>query len=168
MSAMSVNKKALYGGLSAVSAVAIGAAVVSAAGPTSGGAQPAGTVVSNPDLSDGVFYGAIQDIHPRGVPGDPGEWRTWAMPSQVQARITVDQGVVTRVEAVNYPRQNRMSRSLSQRAIARIEQYALDAQGDVANWDREEDDTHFVTGATVTSLLFVASIQDALDQSVAR
>ena len=72
----------------------------------------------------------------------------------VQVRITVADGKITDSTAVAYPNENFRDQQINDVALPILAQEVLDAQG--ANIDH-------VSGATVTSDGYVASLQSALD-----
>lgn len=72
----------------------------------------------------------------------------------VQVRITVGAGTVVAVEAVQVPDENRHDREINARAVPVLDAEALAAQS---------ADIDTVSGATVTSRGYVASLQSALD-----
>lgn len=74
----------------------------------------------------------------------------------VQVEITVTGDVVTDATAITYPNGNRHDQQINAYAIPILEAATVDAQS--ANLD-------MVSGATVTSRGYVASLQDALDQA---
>ena len=74
----------------------------------------------------------------------------------VQVRITVTDGVLTDATAIAYPNGDRHDQQINAYAIPILEAATVEAQS--ANLD-------MVSGATVTSRGYVASLQDALDQA---
>lgn len=74
----------------------------------------------------------------------------------VQVQITVSGGSVTDVQAIDYPHQNGEDLQINSYAIPRLTTEALAAQS--AQID-------MVSGATVTSRGYIASLQSALDQA---
>jgi len=121
------------------------AATIAVARPP-GGAQtvfdlPAGVDVRNPDavLKDGTFTGFTDEI-PSG---------------SLQVTATVSGGQITQI-VVNYPRGERHSRVLNDNAVPQLVEEALRAQ---------DTQIRFVSGATNTSRGFIASLQDAINQS---
>lgn len=102
---------------------------------------PAGVEIRNPDaeLTDGTFPGFADEI-----PSGP-----------LQVTATVSGGQITRI-AVNYPRGERHSRVLNDNAVPQLVDEALRAQ---------DTRIRFVSGATNTSRGFIASLQDAINQS---
>lgn len=93
-------------------------------------------------LRDGVFAGAVQEI-PSG---------------EVQVTATVAGGRIERLD-VEYPRHERHSRVLNDHAVPLLADAALRSQ--VAGLD-------FVSGATNTSMGFMGSLQDAINQAAGR
>lgn len=74
----------------------------------------------------------------------------------VEVRITVSNGRVTAVEAVEYPTASARDRSINARAIPQLNSEAMIAQS--ARID-------MVSGATYTSRGYLTSLQSALDQA---
>jgi uncharacterized protein with FMN-binding domain len=74
----------------------------------------------------------------------------------VQVRITVTDGVVTDATAIAYPNGDRHDQQINAYAIPILEAATVEAQS---------ADLDMVSGATVTSRGYVASLQDALDQA---
>jgi uncharacterized protein with FMN-binding domain len=100
-------------------------------------ADPGGSAASG---SDGTFVGASVDTR-------------WG---PVQVQITVADGEITQATAVEYPTANDRDQEINSYAIPVLEQETVDAQGDGVD---------MISGATVTSRGYVASLQDALDQA---
>jgi len=74
----------------------------------------------------------------------------------VQVRITVQDGKITAAEAVQYPRASARNTQINDRALPLLDKGAVEAQSAAV-------DT--VSGATVTSDGYLASLQSAIDQS---
>jgi len=74
----------------------------------------------------------------------------------VQVRITVTNGTVTAVEAVEYPQNNPRDAQINAYAIPQLNSEALSAR--TASID-------MVSGATYTSEGYIGSLQSALDQA---
>jgi uncharacterized protein with FMN-binding domain len=74
----------------------------------------------------------------------------------VQVRITVSNGKITQATAVTYPSGNRRDQEINAFALPVLEQEAVAAQS--AQIDH-------VSGATVTSDGYLASLQSAIDQA---
>lgn len=74
----------------------------------------------------------------------------------VQVEITVADGKITAVEAVEYPQQNPRDRQINASALPVLAQEATQAQS---------ADIDVVSGATVTSEGYIQSLQSALDQA---
>jgi uncharacterized protein with FMN-binding domain len=72
----------------------------------------------------------------------------------VQVQITVQNGRVTRADAIDYPHDSGQSRDINSQAIPQLNQEALQAQS--AHIDT-------VSGATYTSGGYQQSLQSALD-----
>jgi uncharacterized protein with FMN-binding domain len=90
--------------------------------------------------SDGTFTGASVDTR-------------WG---PVQVEITVSDGAITEATAVDFPSGNGRDQQINAYAIPVLEQETVDVQS--AGID-------MVSGATVTSRGYVASLQDAIDQA---
>jgi uncharacterized protein with FMN-binding domain len=90
--------------------------------------------------SDGTFVGASVDTR-------------WG---PVQVQITVADGAITEATAVEYPTSNGRDQQINAYAIPQLEQETLDVQGSGVD---------MISGATVTSRGYVASLQDAIDQA---
>lgn len=90
-------------------------------------------------LADGVFTGATHVI----------------ASGPLTVTMTVADGRIARLD-VDYPRGNRHSRALNDRAVPVLVASALEAQG---------ADVDLVTGATATTAGFVGSLQDAIDRA---
>jgi uncharacterized protein with FMN-binding domain len=88
----------------------------------------------------------------RTVTGDtvPTRW------GPVQVRVTLNDGRITKVEAVRLPSDNPRDQEINGFAVPRLEQEALSAQN--ARID-------MVSGATYTSEGYVRSLQSALDKA---
>ena len=74
----------------------------------------------------------------------------------VQVQITTDHGQVTAVEVVQYPSGNGTDEEINSRALPVLVEETLSAQS--ASID-------MVSGATVTSVGYVGSLQSALDEA---
>ena len=74
----------------------------------------------------------------------------------VQVQITTDHGQVTAVEVVQYPSGNGTDEEINSRALPVLVDETLSAQS--ASID-------MVSGATVTSVGYVGSLQSALDEA---
>jgi uncharacterized protein with FMN-binding domain len=74
----------------------------------------------------------------------------------VQVRITVANGTVTAVEAVDYPQNNPRDAQINAYAIPQLNSEVLAAKS--ASID-------MVSGATYTSEGYISSLQSALDQA---
>lgn len=103
--------------------------------PSGSSAAPAGGTAT-----DGTFTGDAADTR-------------WG---PVQVRITVSDGVVTAVTAVDYPQNNQRDVEINQFAIPQLDQEATAARSATI-------DT--VSGATVTSDGYIQSLQSALDKA---
>jgi uncharacterized protein with FMN-binding domain len=74
----------------------------------------------------------------------------------VQVELTVEDGVITAVDVVQYPRENARDVEINSYAIPTLVQATLDQQG---------ADIDMVSGATVTSVGYLQSLQSALDRA---
>jgi uncharacterized protein with FMN-binding domain len=74
----------------------------------------------------------------------------------VQVEITVENGRITRSEAVQYPTENRRDQEINAYAVPQLNSEAVSAQS--ASIDA-------ISGATVTSEGYVQSLQSAIDQA---
>ncbi|WP_019068828.1 FMN-binding protein [Streptomyces hokutonensis] len=72
----------------------------------------------------------------------------------VQVRVTLRNGKITKVAAVEYPKADPLEEQLNDYAVAQLEQEALSAQS---------ADIDVVSGATYTSQGYQQSLQSALD-----
>jgi uncharacterized protein with FMN-binding domain len=90
-------------------------------------------------LADGVFVGETQLI----------------ASGPLTVTMTVTDGRIAQLD-VDFPRGNRHSRALNDRAVPQLVESALEAQG---------TDIDLVTGATATTAGFIGSLQDAIDNA---
>ena len=74
----------------------------------------------------------------------------------VQVRITVEDGKITKSEAVQYPTQNHRDQEINSYAVPQLNSEVVDQQS--ATIDA-------VSGATVTSDGYLQSLQSAIDQA---
>lgn len=74
----------------------------------------------------------------------------------VQVELTVEGGVITAVDVVQYPQDNPRDVEINSYAIPALVQETLDQQS---------ADIDMVSGATVTSVGYLQSLQSALDQA---
>jgi len=74
----------------------------------------------------------------------------------VQVELTVENGVITAVDVVQYPQENHEDVEINSYAIPVLVQETLDQQS---------ADIDMVSGATVTSEGYLQSLQSALDQA---
>jgi uncharacterized protein with FMN-binding domain len=116
------------------------------------GASPAASPGASPVASDAAE--SAPAAAPVTVAGDAYEIR-WGT---VQVAVTVADGVIVDVQALELPSGDRRSASLSDRAEPRLREAALEAQS---------ADIDTVSGATYTSRAYAASLQSALDQLAA-
>ncbi|MEH3075554.1 MAG: FMN-binding protein [Quadrisphaera sp.] len=112
---------------------------------TGAGAEPSASAASEPpssssSSSSGTYTGQSADTR-------------WG---PVQVRITVTDGRITDVEAVEYPQENHHDVEINSWALPRLQQEVLAAQS--AQVDA-------VSGATVTSDGYLTSLQSAIDQA---
>ena len=108
----------------------------------SGAGQTSALVRQRPSAASrgATFTGAVSDT----------QW------GPVQVRITVQDGKITAAEAVQYPRASARNTQINDRALPLLDKGAVEAQSAAV-------DT--VSGATVTSDGYLASLQSAIDQS---
>lgn len=99
---------------------------------------PAATPAADAAYRDGTVTGAAIGIR-------------WGA---VQVQVTITDGVITEVTAVELPDGDRHSAQLSQRAEPQLRSSALATQG---------ADVDIVSGATYTSVAYAQSLQAALD-----
>ena len=99
---------------------------------------PAATPAADAAYRDGTVTGAAIGIR-------------WGA---VQVQVTITDGVITEVTAIELPDGDRHSAQLSQRAEPQLRSSALATQG---------TDVDIVSGATYTSLAYAQSLQAALD-----
>lgn len=114
---------------------------------TGAGAEPSASAASEPpssssssSSSSGTYTGQSADTR-------------WG---PVQVRITVADGRITDVEAVEHPQENHHDVEINSWALPRLQQEVLAAQS--AHVDA-------VSGATVTSDGYLTSLQSAIDQA---
>ncbi len=74
----------------------------------------------------------------------------------VQVELTVEAGVITAVDVVQYPQDNPRDLEINSYAIPALVQETLDQQS---------ADIDMVSGATVTSVGYLQSLQSALDEA---
>ncbi len=129
-------KKPLYVALGALSVAVLGASQVAALQQGDPLTAPDGATPAK-DLADGTFT------------GEPAYLAT----GPVQVTIEVDGGRIVDVSAT-YPTGNRHSHALNTPAVVQLREATLASQ------DAELD---LVTGATFTSLMYMESLQSALD-----
>jgi uncharacterized protein with FMN-binding domain len=113
--------------------------------PIGGSTSSAGG--STPSTSPGSGSAATSST----VTGDPTDTRF----GPVQVRVTVTNGTVTAVEAIDYPNGSGRDQEINSYAIPQLNQEALQAGN--ASID-------MVSGATYTSQGYIGSLQSALDQ----
>jgi uncharacterized protein with FMN-binding domain len=101
--------------------------------------QPAEVFVESSGYANGVFLGTAEDT----------EW------GDVQVQVTISDGGIVDVEAVQYPT-GRKSSSINAQAVPMLEAEAVALQS---------ADVDIVSGATYTSRSYADSLQAALDQA---
>jgi uncharacterized protein with FMN-binding domain len=116
-----------------------GGTVVASGGPASGGSRSGGSSTSSSGGSGTYTGDAVQT-----------RW------GPVQVAITVENGRITKSDAVVYPQENGRDVEINNSALPILAQEVVDAQS--AQIDA-------VSGATVTSDGYVQSLQSALDQA---
>ncbi|EOT45930.1 MULTISPECIES: FMN-binding protein [Enterococcus] len=75
----------------------------------------------------------------------------------VQVQITIQNGVLSNVDVLSYPTNDRKSQMINQQALPTYKQEAIDAQS---------SSIQLVSGATETYNGFTGSLQDALNQAL--
>ncbi|HVU12580.1 MAG TPA: FMN-binding protein [Phototrophicaceae bacterium] len=101
---------------------------------------PAPTIVSNATYRDGIYSGNEADA-------------SWGL---VQVQATIQGGKLTDVQFLDYPRDRRTSQQINAIAMPYLVREALQAQSGHVD---------VISGATLTSQAFVASLTDALNQA---
>ena len=128
--------------------VASAPAAVSTSGPgTSSGGTTPGTTTTPPSTSS-----SAASTSAKTVTGDAVDTR-WG---PVQVQITVRNGAITAVQAVEYPQNNPRDQQINAYAIPQLNDEALSAKS--ASID-------MVSGATYTSEGYLSSLQSALDKA---
>ena len=128
----------------------LAALVATSAGTTSTGTASTGTTSTGTTSTGTTTTGKAAPAEATSYDGAVVATR-WG---PVQVRITVGAGTVVAVEAVQVPDENRHDREINARAVPVLDAEALAAQS---------ADIDTVSGATVTSRGYVASLQSALD-----
>ncbi len=130
-----------YDGSTAVSTTATPPAVVSGGGSTASSGSTSGSTSSTGGSSKATT-----------VTGDvaPTQW------GPVQVELTVSGGKITKVSVLQYPSGNGKDEEINSYALPILIQETTDAQS--ASID-------MVSGATVTSVGYIQSLQSALDQA---
>jgi uncharacterized protein with FMN-binding domain len=114
--------------------------LVQAAGtttPTQAGAPAAVVDASQPVLHDGSFIGNIYDAY-YGV---------------VQVQATIKNGQLADVKTLKFPNHSGESRSINRQALPMLQQEVVQAQ---------TARVRIISGATLTSRAYIASLKDAL------
>ena len=111
-----------------------------ASGGTSGGTTSGGTSGGTASGSSGTYTGDAVMTR-------------WGV---VQVEITVENGKITKSEAVQYPTENHRDQEINAYAVPALNDEAVQAQS--ANIDA-------ISGATVTSGGYIQSLQSAVDQA---
>ena len=111
-----------------------------ASGGTSGGTTSGGTSGGTTSGSSGTYTGDAVMTR-------------WGV---VQVEITVENGKITKSEAVQYPTENHRDQEINAYAVPALNDEAVQAQS---------ADIDAVSGATVTSDGYVQSLQSAIDQA---
>lgn len=130
-------------------------AAVSTPAPGTGGATPSATPSpTGSATSDGPTPSAAATTATasKTVTGDAAQTRY----GPVQVQITVTDGTVTAVTAVDYPQNNPRDSEINSYAIPQLDQEATTAKSTSID---------FVSGATYTSQGYVQSLQSALDRA---
>ena len=103
---------------------------------------------SSPDSGSGSSSGSSSKAY-TGAAADT----RWGV---VQVRITVQNGKITKSEAVQYPTENPRDQEINAYAVPQLNSEAVDQQSSAID---------AVSGATVTSDGYVQSLQSAIDQA---
>jgi uncharacterized protein with FMN-binding domain len=126
-------------------------AAVAATGSTSSGTTPSGTTTAGATSSGGTTTS--------GGSSSSGTYTGDAVQTQwgiVQVQITVENGRITKSEAVQYPNTNHKDQEINAYAVPQLNSEVVAQQS--ASIDS-------VSGATVTSNGYTISLQSALDQA---
>ncbi|MEV0268177.1 FMN-binding protein [Hamadaea sp. NPDC050747] len=121
-----------------------------AAGSGSAGQQPTNNGSTNSGTTNGTTSGTTTTSGSKTYDGSVAQTR-WG---PVQVRITVANGKITDVEAVEYPTENHRDQEINQYALPILHDSVISQQS-------AKIDT--VSGATVTSEGYIESLQAALD-----
>lgn len=115
--------------------------------------QPATTAAATPPAAvSGASAGTSSGTRSGTVDGDSADTRF----GPVQVRITVENGKLTSVTAVEYPTENPRDQEINSYAIPQLNEEAAKAGS---------ADIDTVSGATYTSDGYVKSLQSALDKA---
>ncbi|CAL8973368.1 hypothetical protein TESS_TESS_02726 [Tessaracoccus sp. O5.2] len=109
-------------------------------GGSAGDQSTAETTHSSTDSTSGTYTGDAVDTRYGAV----------------QVEITVEDGVITSSEAVQYPNRDHHDQRINAYAVPVLNAAAVEAQS---------ADIDAVSGATVTSLAYAQSLQSAIDQA---
>ena len=133
-----------------------------AAASTPGGAAPATTATPAPSSSAGTASGGSNTGSSAAAPASGGVSGTFTGSSvqtrfgAVQVQVTIADGSITDVTALQLTDKDQRSVSISDRAAPVLRQEVLTAQS---------ADVQGVSGATYTSDAYLSSLQSALDQA---
>lgn len=97
-------------------------------------------VAANRTLHDGTFVGAGYDAY-------------WGI---VQVQASVQNGQIVAVNAVTSPNHNRTSKAINRQALPLLLQQVV---------QKQSAKVHLISGATLTSRAYIASLRDALNQA---
>ncbi|MEV5705978.1 FMN-binding protein [Actinoallomurus sp. NPDC052274] len=131
---------------------AAGAAAGTGSGTDSGAAAPAPSASSGESTGTGSGTGKTTRSTTRTVTGNTIDTR-WG---PVQVQVTLKDGKITKVQAVQLPSENPRDREINDFAVPQLDQETLSAQS--ARIDA-------VSGATYTSEGYIQSLQSALDKA---
>ncbi|MCX5210384.1 FMN-binding protein [Kitasatospora sp. NBC_00240] len=120
------------------------------AGTGTGSGTGAEADAASPSAGTGAAAGTV-----RTVTGTAANTRF----GPVQVKVTLDGTKITKVEAIQYPTQDRRDQEINSYAVPLLDQEAVDAQS---------ADIDVVSGATFTSQGYTTSLQSALDQAAGR
>lgn len=133
-------------------AVPGGASPESAAGSSQSSSESLNDGASDPTEATSETEESSADAMSGTFTGDASETRYGA----VQVEITVEEGVITSSEAVQYPNRDHHDQRINAYAVPVLNAAAVEAQS---------ADIDAVSGATVTSLAYAQSLQSAIDQA---
>lgn len=133
---------------------------VTASGPGPVGGQSAGQPGGQPAETGGTIAASTPSAAPGTVRDGSAKGKAYSAANygQVQLRITVKDGRLTKVQAVTMPGNDGRSKWISENVESLLIEQALTAQSASING---------ISGATFTSMAFAKSLQSALDKLAA-